>query len=263
MLDKNYAYLIQEADRFFKSKNYDQSKSKYNEAVVLKSEEKYPKERIAEIEQILQQQRILVEKQSVGDVLQQSAEIALLNKELEVSGVENEAELNNIYVRYINQADELFGNQQYVDSRGWYYKALDLKPDENYTIQRIVDINRLLKTIRTSPLDREYQKYVDLADSTFRENQYAVSRGWYNRALGVKANEKYPIDQLKEVENKIAERLAGQSGQQFETAVQKASAALVAKNFNVARFWYKKALELRPDDEDVKKRLDEIQNALK
>jgi tetratricopeptide (TPR) repeat protein len=102
-----------------------------------------------------------------------------------------------------------------------------------------------------------------MADSTFRDNQYAVARGWYNRALGVKANEQYPKDQIKEIENKIAERMAGQSGQQFEADIQKGETALQAKNYNVARFWYKKALELRPDNADVKNKLKEIDEAIR
>jgi hypothetical protein len=79
----------------------------------------------------------------------------------------------------------------------------------------------------------------------------------------VKSSEKYPKDQLKEIENRIAERMAAQSGQQFENDINKASAAFEAKNYNVARFWYKKALELRPDDEEVKSKLKEVDGALK
>ncbi|HSO86194.1 MAG TPA: hypothetical protein VLQ91_06560 [Draconibacterium sp.] len=319
--DKNYVNLIQQADRFFTGKSYDQSKGKYNEALVLKPEETYPKERITEIDRILEQQvidekyrviivaadgffktekylqakaeyekaltvkaeeqypksqiakiedilqkeqqRILAEKQSAEELQRRSDEIAKLSDEIEARGVASDAELKNIYDQYIKQADELFDTKMYVVSRGWYYKAWDVKPDENYPKQRIDEINRLLNSLLTSQLDRDYQKFVDLADSTFRDNQYAVSRGWYNRALGVKASEKYPKDQIKEIENKIAERMAGQSGQQFETDVQKASAAFDAKNYNVARFWYKKALELRPDNADVKNRLKEIDEALK
>ncbi len=318
LLDKNYANLIQQADRFFTGKSFDQSKGKYNEALVLKPDETYPKERIAEIEQILQQQitdekyrviivaadgffktenylqskaeyekaltvkaeeqypknqiskindilqkeqqRILAEKKSAEDLQRRSEEIALLNKDLEARDIASDAELKNIYDQYIRQADELFNIKQYIVSRGWYYKAWDVKPEEKYPKQRIDEINRLINSMLSSQLDRDYQKFVDLADSTFRDNQYSLARGWYNRALGVKANEVYPKDQLKEIETKIAERMAAQSGQQFETAVQKASVAFEAKNYNVARFWYKKALELRPDDNAVKNRLDEIQN---
>ena len=57
--------------------------------------------------------------------------------------------------------------------------------------------------------------------------------------------------------------MAGQSGQQFDSHKQKAEKAFEEKNYSVARFWYKKALELRPDDADVKKRLAEITEAMK
>jgi tetratricopeptide (TPR) repeat protein len=321
LLDRNYANAIQQADRFFVSKTYDQSKGKYNEALTLKPEESYPKDRIAEITRILEQQvtdekyrviivaadgffktekylqakteyekaltvkaeeqypknqitkiddilqkeqqRILAEKKSAEDIQRRSEEIAKLNRDIEARGVASDAELKNIYDQYIRQADESFGTKMYVVSRGWYYKAWDVKPEENYPKQRIDEINRLLKGLLSSQLDRDYQRFVDLADSTFRDNQYAVSRGWYNRALGVKATEQYPKDQIKEIENKIAERMAGQSGQQFETDVQKAAAAFEAKNYNVSRFWYKRALELRPDDVDTKNRLKEIDEVLK
>ena len=321
LTDKNYITFIQQADRFFAGKSFDQSKGKYNEALVLKPEETYPKERIAEIDKILQQQitdekyrviiiaadgffktnkylqakteyenaltvkseeqypknqiakiddilqkeqqRILAEKQAAEDLQRRSEVIAVLNEELESRGVASDAELKNIYDQYIKQADNLFEFKEFIVSRGWYYKAWDVKPDENYPKQRIDEINRLLGGLMSSQLDRDYQKFIDLADSTFRNNQYAVSRGWYNRALGVKSAEKYPKDQLKEIESKIAERMAAQSGQQFENDVKKASAAFESKNYNVARFWYKKALELRPDDEEVKSKLKEVDGALK
>ncbi len=321
LLDRNYANTIQQADRFFASKTYDQSKAKYNEALTLKHEESYPKQRIAEIDRILEQQvteekyrviivaadgffktenylqakteyekaltikageqypknqiakideilqkeqqRILAEKKSAEDLQRRSEEIAKLNREIEARGVASDAELKSIYDQYIRQADESFDSKMYVVSRGWYYKAWDVKPDENYPKQRIDEINRLLNSLLTSQRDKDYQRFVDMADSTFRDNQYAVARGWYNRALGVKANEQYPKDQLKEIDYKIAERMAGQSGQQFETDIQKGAAAFEAKNYNVARFWYKKALVLRPDNADVKNRLKEIDEALK
>jgi len=321
LLDKNYTTLIQQADRFFTAKTWDQSKTKYQEALKLKPVEAYPTERIAEIEKILnqqaideqyrviivaadgffktekylqakaeyeksltvkageqypknqitkidgilqkEQQKILADKNAAEDLQRRSTEIAKLNQEIEARGVASESELNSLYDQYIKQADTFFDNRDLIVSRGWYYKAWGVKAEEKYPKQRIDEINRLLAGMQNSQLDRDYQKFVDLADSTFRENQYALARGWYNRALGVKAAEKYPKDQLKEIENKIAERMAGQSGQQFEADVKKAGAAFEAKNYNVARFWYKKALELRPDDAEVKKRLAEIQEALK
>ena len=265
VIDEKYRVIIVAADGFFKTESYLQAKTEYEKALTVKAEEQYPKNQIAKINDILQkeQQRILAENKTAEDIQRRSEEIAKLNSEIEARGVASDAELKNIYDQYIRQADESFDTKMYIVSRGWYYKAWDVKPDENYPKQRIDEINRLLKGLLSSQLDRDYQRFIDLADSTFRDNQYAVARGWYNRALGMKANEQYPKDQIKEIEIKIAERMAGQSGQLFEADMQKAAAAFEANNYNVARFWYKMALELRPDDVDAKNRLKEIDEALR
>ena len=143
-------------------------------------------------------------------------------------------------------------------ARGWYYKAWDVKPDETYPSEKIDEINRLVNSMMSSQMDRDYQQFVDLADSTFRANQLAVSRGWYNRALTLKPNESYPKEQISEIQKKITDRQAGQAGQRFEDFAQKGNKAFETQNFNVARFWYKKALELKPGDETVKAKLAEI-----
>jgi tetratricopeptide (TPR) repeat protein len=189
-------------------------------------------------------------------------ETAFLIPEPEASEVENEDQLNNIYNQYIQQANELYSAQKFVDSRKWYYKAWDIKPEQKGPLQRIDKINQLLKETPKTQLDKEYYYYVDLADSTFRSNQYAVARGWYNRALAVKSYEQYPKDQISEIEKKIAERMAAQSGKQFEMDIQKAAAALKEKNYNVARFWYKKALELQPENTEVKNKLLELEQTI-
>ena len=286
---QQYRQAIAKADGLFNRNLYEEAKLVYAEAGIIKPEETYPSEMAGKIENILSEQNGLAYTTEVGqfpvnevavisNVKQQSTlktenEIEyseankktdnLFNNELEVSEVENEVELKNIYTQYINQADELFDAQKYIESRRLYYKALDTKPDENHSKQQIENINQLLKETPLSQIDKEYLQFVDLADSTFNENQYAVARGWYNRALAIKSNEQYPKYQLNEIEKKITERMAAQSGEQFETDVQKASVAYEAKNYNVARFWYKKALELRPEDKEVKNRLLEIENATK
>jgi hypothetical protein len=272
-LDEKFADFIANANHQFTAKEYIDSRKNYLQALKINTKDKYSKNRIKEIDMILAEQNInetilktdnhFNERKSEMDPDQYlSAQILAPGESYnqQINEVENDAGLENIYYQFMNRADELYNEKNYVDSRRWYYKAWDVKPGENNPKQRIDHINDLLKAISTSPQEKEYQRFVDLADSTFRNNQYALARGWYNRALSVKANEDYPKEQLKEIEIKITERMAEQSGQQFETAVQKASVAFKEKNYNVARFWYKKALELRPDDDAVKKRLYEIQN---
>ncbi len=262
-IDEKYNAFVAAADEYLNNEKLLLAKQQYEKASKEKQSESYPKNQIAKIDDLLikEQQQFLADRQSTDKTQQPAPETPPLNEEFEMAGVENELEINNLYDQYLTRAEELYDVKKYIDSRSWYYKAWDVKPDEKQPVKRIDEINQLLKTMPANPIDREYQKFIELADSTFRNNQYALARGWYNRALGVKSAETYPKEQLREIEIKIEERMAVQSEKQFDIAVQKASSAFEAKNYNVARFWYKKALELRPDRTDVKNMLVEIDRA--
>nr|WP_321486181.1 hypothetical protein [uncultured Draconibacterium sp.] len=317
-LDRKYANLIMQADRFFSANSYIASKENYTEALALKPEETYPKEQIAEIDRILEQQAIdekyrsvivvadghfrtqsyddarlqyeialgvkpdekypkeqiqkidairenerqqLAQEQANAEDLERRREqLAALEEELDEQRIMEESGLNALYDEIIKKADGSFDIEQYNVSRAWYYKAQDLKPEESYPPQRIAEINRILGDMMLSERDREYQRFIDLADESFRNNELAVARGWYNRALSQKDNENYPKEQLREIERRVAERVAGRSQQQFEKFKTTANSAFEAGNYNVARFYYRKALELRADDAEVKAKLQEIES---
>ena len=317
-LDRKYANLIMQADRFFSANSYTASKENYTEALALKPEETYPKDKIAEIDRILEQQAIdekyrsvivvadghfrtqsyddarlqyeialgvkpdekypkeqiqkidairenerqeLAQEQANAEDLERRREqLAALEEELDEQRILEESGLNALYDEIIKKADGSFDIEQYNVSRAWYYKAQDLKPEESYPPQRIAEINRILGDMMLSERDREYQRFIDLADESYRNNELAVARGWYNRALSQKDNENYPKEQLREIERRVAERVAGRSQQQFEKFKTTANSAFEAGNYNVARFYYRKALELRADDAEVKAKLQEIES---
>ncbi len=260
-VDEQYRAVIVAADGFFKTEEYLQAKTEYEKALAIKENEQYPKKRIDEIEKILakERERILAEKAAAEDLQRRKEAIAQINSEIDSRNVESEAELDVLYNQFIQKADALFDSKQYNVSRAWYYQALNVKAKEPYPLERIAEINKLVGSLLLNQRDRDYQKFIDLADTAFRDNELAVARGWYNRALGVKSNETYPKNQIAEIQKKIAERMAGKAGQQFQEYKQKADKAFDAKNFNVARFLYKKALELRPGNEEVKAQLAEIE----
>jgi len=264
-LDENYRTIILAADGFFKTESYPEAKKKYEDALSLKPEENYPLNQIKRIDDLLRekQELALAEQQNNIDQEEENispAELPQDNTDMEVM---SEAGLNKLYDEYIEKADGYFDSKQYNVSRAWYYKAWDLKPEETYPPARIDEINKIVNSLLLSQRDRDYQEFIDLADSTFRDNQLAVARGWYNRALSVKTDENYPKNQLQAIADLVAERMAGKSEQLFESHIKKADEAFKNENYNVARFWYKKALELRPDNENAKKQIEDIHNALK
>ncbi|HKL33665.1 MAG TPA: hypothetical protein VJ919_14085, partial [Tangfeifania sp.] len=263
-LDEQYRTIILAADGFFRTKSYDEARSKYEEALEVKPEEDYPKNQIAKIDDILrqEQERILAGQQAAADLERRRQQIADQQEEMAEQDVMSEAGLTSLYNDYIQRADQYFDSEAYNVSRAWYYRAWDVKPEETYPPERIEEINRIVSSMLLSQRDRDYQQFINLADSTFRENQLAVARGWYNRALSVKSNEPYPRNQLQEIQKRVEERMASQSGELFNEHVEKGDDAIENENYNVARFWYKKALELRPDDEEVKNKIKNIQEQM-
>ncbi|MGM0622165.1 MAG: hypothetical protein ACQETJ_14020, partial [Bacteroidota bacterium] len=264
-LDEMYRKIILAADGFFESESYQDARQEYESALELKPDESYPKSQIVKIENLLRQEdaRIRAEQQAEADMERRREQLAERQSEIEEQEIVSEAGLNQLYDEYIALGDDYFDSERYNVSRAWYYKALDVKPEEPYPSQRIDEINRIISSLLMSQRDRDYQQFINLADSTLRENQLAVARGWYNRALSVKSNERYPLNQLQEIQNRVEERLAGQSGEIFESHVQKGNEAFENENYNVARFWFKKALELRPNDEEANEKLQEIEEILK
>uniref|UniRef100_UPI0025E1BE19 hypothetical protein n=1 Tax=uncultured Draconibacterium sp. TaxID=1573823 RepID=UPI0025E1BE19 len=317
-LDRKYASLIMQADRFFNANSYGAAKDNYLEASALKTDEQYPKDKISEIDEILAQQaidekyrnviviadghfrtqayddarlqyeialgvkpdeqyprsqimkideirenerrRVAAEQQAAADLQNRREQIAQMQEELDEQRILEESGLNVLYDEIIKKADAFFDVKQYNVSRAWYFKAKDLKPEEAYPPQRIDEINQILGGLMLSERDREYQRFIDLADENLRNNELAVARGWYNQALSQKSDEDYPKEQLREIQRRVAERVAGQSQQQFEKYKTTATQAFDAQNYSVARFWYRKALELRSDDVEVKEKLKELED---
>ncbi len=260
--DEKYRNIIVVADGFFRTQKYSDARVQYEIALGVKPEEEYPKSQIRRIDELLAQAeaRKQAEANAAADVDRRRANIAKMQEELDEQKILAESGVNALYDQLIQKADAFFGDTQYNVSRAWYFKALDLKPEESYPQQRIDEINRLLNGMMTSQRDREYQRFIDLADNNFRDAELAVARGWYNQALSQKPNEQYPKDQLTEIERLVQERLQGRSADRVLQLNAAAKRAFDEGNMNVARFWYKKALELDPENQEARDGLNATKN---
>jgi len=166
-----YDKAIAQADNAFSNKNYTIAKFFYYKALDIKSWEKYPKDRINEI-------------------------LALTNSLL------SEREEKE-YRDNIAKADEAFFNKELAISRFYYNKALNIKRDENYPKIKLKDIQKLLAQGSLDEADGQYKKFIELADEAFQVKNYTLARFNYNKALNVKANEKYPKDQLRKIKEEL------------------------------------------------------------
>jgi flavin-binding protein dodecin len=92
------------------------------------------------------------------------------------------------------------------------------------------------------------------ADDDMKAKQYSSARFYYGKAKNILPWEVYPNDQLKVVEKLISSSDNGIEAQYFD-AIQKADDAVTQKNIAIARFYYQKAVSLKPNEDYPKQQL--------
>ncbi len=225
-LNEQYTGLIAEADKLLTDKSYDASKAKYQAALAIKPDEKYPKDKIIEIDQAL-------------------AEIARLK------GIDDQ------YASAIAAADKLFLEKSWDLAKTGYLEAGKIKPAEKYPKDRIAEINKILADIAAQKaLDDKYAGIIAGADKLFAAKTYDDARKEYTNALNLKPAEQYPKDRLAEID-KIFADIAKQKeiDDSYKTTLAKADQLYVSKNYAEARTEYTNAVNLKPAEEYPKTRI--------
>lgn len=213
--DAEYNALIQEADRLFNKKEYEAAMAQYVAAIKLpgKQAEVHPNNRIVEI----------------GDILQKKAEDELaFNQD------------NQEYVNLIEAADNFAKAKQYEKAIFKYEEAIDVKSDEQYPKDRVVELEEIMAN---AGKQSKYDELIKLADMFYKQKSLETARDNYQAALDVFPNEQYPKDQLAKLNPEI-EKLLDQKSQKdnYNKAVEAADAFYKEENWEEAIEKYNEAL---------------------
>jgi len=210
--EEQYAQAIKNGDQYYNDKNWQPALLEYQSAVKLKPDEKYPRDRVAEL-------TVLVEAQRKRD---------------------------DAYIKSIGIADQLFESKSYPASRKEYENASQIKPEQSYPKTRMQEIDRLLAAIAKQ--QKDYDKYVNLADSFYIARNFIRARDYYVLASGAKPGEHYPREMLDKVNQFVAGQEAGEkaSEEAYQSAIAIADKEFAAKNYDNARHEYQRALEIKP-----------------
>ncbi len=243
-LTEKYEAAIKKADADLASKNYEGAKGSYNEALTYKPTEKYPKDKIAEIN-------------------------AIIAKELGAK------ELEKKYADAIAKGDAAFGTKDYVNAKTQYNAALALKPSEQYPKDKLAQIEKLLaddaaekaRLAKEKELNDKYNAAIAKGDAALKLKTYDAAKSAYNEALSLKSSEQYPKDKIDEI-NKILAELAAKNAsakeldEKYKAAIAKGDKAFAAKTYEEAKAGYNEALEVKPAEAYPKTKLAEIDKLL-
>lgn len=231
--DAKYKAAIAKGDAAFNLKNYSGARTAFAEASALKSDEQYPKDKIAEIDRLL-------------------ADAAALN------------ELERKYNDFIKQADTKFTAKDWSGARSLYQQASDVKPALQYPKDRMsmCDAN-LSKELDAAALNKKYKDAVAKGDDAFKTSDYETAQSAYNEASGLKPAEKYPKDQLALIAKKLAEiDKARNADAAYKSAVAKGDSLFSLKDYSASRTSFVSAQTLKPAEAYPKTKIAEIDKLL-
>ncbi|MCK4407899.1 MAG: hypothetical protein KAV44_09505 [Bacteroidales bacterium] len=230
---EDYNNAIANGDRYFGEGEYTNAKNEFEFASRLKPDEQYPKDKISEINIILEK---LVAQKTI----------------------------NENYLSSIERADNYFDKKNYVEASKEYQNAIKINADEQYPKNRIEEINNILTAIvKQKAVEEKYEKAIADADNLFVLNKYEEAKIEYQNAISLKNDEQYPINKIKKIDIILAE-IAEQKILQdrFNDAIAIADSLFFLKEYELAKTKYADAGKIKPGESFPNKKINEINNIL-
>lgn len=237
-LQQQYDAVIKVADQLLSDKKWDEAVAKYKEAAEIKSDESYPKEKIAEAEQSKQE-------------AQKQAEQAAVQEQ---------------YDEVIQVADELLKAEKWDEAIAKYKEAGEIKRDEDYPGAQIEKAaagkQAAQKAAKQAELDEEYNNHIKQADKLLENERYEEAIAEYKKAAEVKSDEKYPQVQIAKAEEAVAEAQRQAQREEliaeYELILEEAEQLQKEEKYDEALSRLEKAKSVWKDDDRADKKIAEV-----
>ncbi|HRD38924.1 MAG TPA: carboxypeptidase-like regulatory domain-containing protein [Bacteroidia bacterium] len=244
-LDAKYTAAVKKGDAAFAKKDWTNAKAGYNEALSVKSEEQYPKDKLAEIEKAIADE--------------------LANKSKAEGDAKAKAEKDAKYAAAIKKGDDAFTKKEWVTAKEGYIEASGLKPEEQYPKVRLAAIEAQIakegEAKALAELKAKYDAIVKKADGLFAKKSWVEAKAAYYEALQYLPDEKYPKMQIGAI-NRAMSGANDPNEQKYKDAIAKADNNFTSKQYKEAKTHYEEALTYKGGDTYAKGRLLEIEKLL-
>ena len=237
---KIYEDAIEKADEEFNNKSYVAALASYKKASLYDPAAHYPKDKISEIQGILS-----------------SKEQARQEKQLVQSN----------YETMVEKGDMALNGNNFMEAKNFYQQALDIKPGEMYPREKINELQQLIareeqENRLAGEKEMAYNQKMEEANKLEESGQLEEALLAYREAINMKPEASMPKQKITTINQKIEsqkEALAlkkeSEKEQMFNSNLDKADEYLDNDNPGLALTYYKKALELKPDDTYTRSRI--------
>jgi tetratricopeptide (TPR) repeat protein len=227
--EQKYQAAIQAADAFYNEQKYEEALEKYEEALGYKPKEKYPADRIVELDALIQAQ-----------------------KKEELAQQQEDSEYNNLIAAGDNLRDQ--DNLQGAISK---YQEAITKKDEQYPKDQIEALTKLINDRKKEAENEEkYQAAIKSADAFLKQKSLKAARDKYIEATKLKPSEQYPKDKLAELDGKLeAEKEKEAIKKKYDDAILAGDQLFDSENFEGAKEKYEEALTFEASSSYAKGRI--------
>ena len=238
-LDDAYNKRIASGDAAFNRGEYANAIAEYNGALSVKANEKYPKNKIAEIEGILNS-------------------IAAAQSAAEAEAKEKEA-----YENLLKRAQGELDAGDYRAARASYTEAQSQNPSDPFPTSQIKKIDQLIvekeakekeETAKANLL-AEYNNYMRSGNEAMVSKEYVVARTSYTAALAIFPDEALPKSKLSMIDDLEQKAEQARIKEEYNAAIAIADKFFLDKNYEEAKTKYQDALTILPRQSHAQERL--------
>ena len=292
-LEKQYAILLQNAEKEENAGQIELALNHYMEASELKPHETYPRDKVrdlqaqlqamadeqsrkesydrmvAEADQLFAATQLIQAKERYMQALQLIANQEYPQTKIQEIDVllAEQAEamaLENRFAELVQQGDEAFDSKQFQNAIERYEAALELKQGEAHPTKQIAAAKRELELIaQNEALNAEYNAIIKRADDFFAVSDWENAIAAYNEAVAKKPSETYPQIQLEQIRLK-QEALAAEASKQEEITrlTVLADDYFDIKDWTEAQSTYTQIIQLESTNSHANTRIAEIKSIL-
>jgi Flp pilus assembly protein TadD len=295
--ENDYKALISEADEYYKTKRFDEAKAAYAKALAMKPADPYPMQRVKAIENTIVAEQTAVQKKNdatyneaiaAGNLALTKNQFTLAkesfrkaltvkpddliakNKLVETDRLSEDyskqKSVEEQFSKVVQTADTYFAAKDYQKAKESYIQALALKPGDTFTQTRIKAIDNLVaveQVARQKSVNDNYNAAFSAGNNAIAENQYALAKESFQKALTFKPNDPSAIARLNEVD-RLAEAYTRRQSveEQYKKVVQTADGLYASKDLPGAKQAYQQAIALKPGDSYAQTKITAIDNAV-
>ena len=232
-LEKQYASIVKDAEDLLKKEQYEEAKTKFEEAQTIKPQEARPPAALQEIETAL-------------------AAIAAAKAAEEAAEKERLAKIEADYNAAIQSGDQAFESKDFSSAIASYETASSLKPEESYPTDQIAKARGEMENLAAA--DKAYQEHMTAGNDAKSKEEFEVALTSYNSALGVKPEDEAATAAIAEVNGLIQAKADAEAAAeaelqaQYDGFVKQGDDAYATKDLSGAIGFYEQAQGVKPEE---------------